>query len=203
MDTARFDSLARTLASALPRRRLTVAALALVLLGRSSVQVAASCKNPGRKCDKNRDCCAHADCKGGTCTCQRGFAECGNDCVKTDSDENNCGRCGTTCAAGETCCAGSCVDLDTDGANCGTCGTTCTDSDGCRAGQCASCAPDIACDGVCVNPRLDPSNCGGCGIDCGPTRRCLFSNCVPCTPCGTDCCTFPNGICREERCVAD
>src|SRR5258706_9221949 len=35
-------------------------------------------------------------------------AMCGNVCVDTKTDGNNCGKCGTVCATGATCVQGSC-----------------------------------------------------------------------------------------------
>ena len=63
-----IDDLARLLAGGFDRRRLA-AALASALLGAAVLAetAGAACKKPGRTCDRDSDCCARADCKGGTC----------------------------------------------------------------------------------------------------------------------------------------
>lgn len=45
---------------------------------------------------------------GGSCVCPSGTAACGDACVNTDADPNNCGICGRRCGPDEICNMGSC-----------------------------------------------------------------------------------------------
>jgi hypothetical protein len=45
----------------------------------------------------------------GPITCSNGQTTCGNVCVTTATDVNNCGGCGTKCATGQTCAANQCT----------------------------------------------------------------------------------------------
>jgi hypothetical protein len=218
MDPGRFDDLARALAVGIGRRRLLAVAASLpaALLSPRPSPVAAGCKKPGKKCDKNNDCCQHATCKRDRCECKGSYDECGNDCVKLATDEKHCGRCnrrcagnetcrdgrcegsggggvadpcaGVACAAGEACCGGACVNLNTDSANCGACGTACPEDEACRfGGNCASCFPQTACGGVCVDLDHDPDNCGACGLACDANEICGAGFCRTCDALETPC----------------
>jgi sugar lactone lactonase YvrE len=76
-------------------------------------------------------------------TCEAGQAVCGVSCVSTQTDINNCGKCGNSCGTaamsecirgtcscnvGYTLCGTTCVNLTSDPANCGLCGYNCQDS---------------------------------------------------------------------------
>jgi hypothetical protein len=170
------------------------AGLALPLIGRAP-RAAASCKKVGKKCDKNKDCCDGAECKGGQCACKSGRAECDGKCYKLDTDENHCGDCDTACAAGETCCDGACVDLESDAANCGSCGTTCAEAVACVAGVCD---PSSEC----------PADAAFCSLE-GPVYVCggPDTNCA-CSPTteGTVRCgdlTTEGALCGQCRSSAD
>ena len=200
IDGERIDVLARLVAGGWPRRRLLgglAAGLAAPLLGRFGGRAAAACKKVGRPCDRNGDCCAGAECRGGKCRCKTGRNECAGKCFNLDTDETRCGTCSRRCGAGETCCGGACVDLRTDPANCGACGTACSESEACRfGGVCASCFPQTACDGLCVDLTSDRGNCGACGVECdGINAICGNGFCRFCDllagerPCVTVCCT--------------
>ncbi len=80
------------------------------------------------------------------------FTQCGESCVNTRVDRQNCGGCGTACGPAELCldgtcslaCAGGasrcgdrCVDLSVDPENCGVCGAACAGSYICDDGACA------------------------------------------------------------------
>jgi hypothetical protein len=45
------------------------------------------------------------------CECGSGLTRCGNQCVNTATDPNNCGGCGTACASGEGCVNGTCSNF--------------------------------------------------------------------------------------------
>jgi hypothetical protein len=147
MDDQRVDDLARLFAAGLPRRRLIAGLLAGVAtpLATRSGGVAATCKKTGKKCDRNRDCCAHAECPGKKCRCKSGFKDCDRKCYKVENDEKHCGRCNNKCKATEKCCDGDCADRDTDPNNCGACGTACAVNEECVGGDCVvppgGCAP--------------------------------------------------------------
>ena len=120
-------------------------------------------------------------------SCPAGQTNCDGDCKNLQTDETNCGTCGTSCGAVQGCCGGVCANLNTDENNCGTCGNTCAGGTTC-------------CSGVCVNTQANPANCGGCGNVCAaPAVLCVGGNCSepptsPCAAAGADptCCT---GVC--------
>jgi hypothetical protein len=125
-------------------------------------------------------------------TCPAGQTTCDGVCANLQTDETNCGTCGTTCGAVQGCCGGVCKNLNTDEANCGTCGNTCAGGQTC-------------CSGVCKNLQADPANCGTCGHLCvAPNVICLAGDCckppgLACTAAGADptCCTntcLPAGV---------
>lgn len=175
MDPDRFDTLARKVATGTSRRRVVtgiVAGLAAPRLpGLAGDVGAATCKKTGKPCDRNSDCCDHAECPGNKCRCKKGFKDCNRKCYNLDTDEKHCGRCDTKCGAGERCCDGDCVDLDTDDGNCGSCGNPCADTEGCVGGTCVvppgGCPPGADnCDGT------PPTQCGvGAGCLCAQSTE--------------------------------
>jgi hypothetical protein len=215
MDAERIDVLARSVAIGMNRRRLIaglVAGLVQPLLGDPRWAAAGGCGKVGKRCDNNGDCCAHAECRGGECKCRSGWKDCGNGtCVNRDTDEDNCGACGTVCAAGEACCAGTCADLQADAANCGECDNACGDTEACIGGACVvtrpvdGCSPiclGTCCDGNCVDLVQDPANCGACGHVCpssdGRPLVCESGRCVLCRSrviCGRVCCATGKSCC--------
>ncbi len=84
--------------------------------------------------------------------CDGGIARCSGVCTDTNTDEANCGMCGTACAAGERCVAG-------------TCELPCT-------------APTVKCGSACVNTNTDEMNCGTCGAACAAGETCTIGKCV-------------------------
>lgn len=124
MDGLRFDSVTRAFATS---RRSTIrtflgAAMGALITFRGGEEAAAGCKKVGKKCDKNKDCCDGAKCKGGKkgkCRCKSGRSDCDGDgkCESLDEDNANCGVCGNACAVGEACCDATCIDVQDDRAN--------------------------------------------------------------------------------------
>jgi len=66
--------------------------------------------NTNENCGACNKVCPHGqNCKDKTCKCPGGKTACGNDCVNTQSDVNNCGGCGKKCNGyGATCNYGTC-----------------------------------------------------------------------------------------------
>jgi hypothetical protein len=115
-----------------------------------------------------------------TSTCPAGQTNCNGACHDLQTDETNCGACGTSCGAVQGCCSGVCKNLNTDEANCGTCGHACA------VGQ-------TCCAGICKNLQADPVNCGSCGTICAaPAVLCLAGTC--CKP-PTLLCAAPDTCC--------
>ncbi len=85
--------------------------------------------------------------------CFSGTVQCGDTCVATQTDNNNCGACGAACTGGNVCVAGACV---------------------CPAGQ-------GVCNGVCTAVATDPKNCGSCGLACGAGQACNQGVCQDCS----------------------
>jgi len=133
-------------------------------------------------------------------------------CVKTETDEENCGSCSNACAAaercvdgvcaalacasGETMCGTSCVVTTSDNTNCGSCGNACAAGEMCTASVCQSdcAAPNQRCMvdtmTVCLDTSSDDANCGACGDACPAGQTCAGSVCG-CddarTACGATC----------------
>lgn len=145
---------------------------------------------------------------GPTCTvCESG-------CVDLQTDNNNCGRCGTSCAANERCSTGmckpecqspnrecgmapntTCVAVQTDPLNCGSCGNACMPNEMCMNGTCTSSCPSprMMCGtggmSSCVDLQTDSANCGSCGRMCMSNERCVGGNCIlQCTTMGEEAC---------------
>jgi Stigma-specific protein, Stig1 len=146
--------------------------------------------NGGPLCGPTKSCCAAG-------------------CVDTQTDPNDCGRCGGVCAAGATCVAGTCVvpptcnggpacgtaqaccangctDTKTDPQHCGSCTNACPAGAKCASGACAvtcngqTCQPGESCCGIaCVDESRDWNNCGGCGHACAATEDCNAGACTP------------------------
>jgi hypothetical protein len=125
---------------------------------------------------------------------------CNDQCVKTETDSNNCGSCGKVCAAGKTCqaaqclcppgktdCGGSCVDTNADPSYCGSCGNACAAGETCEGGSCKPAEPTICCFAfnsvtgerlVYTNGSVTGGTCGGDGTTGSP---------MTCTPGGICC----------------
>ena len=103
------DTIARTLASGLSRRRLIAGLAAFVLPVLTPARTGAACKKVGKRCDKDNDCCGGAECADGACACKPDRDACGGPCSKLATDERHCGACGNACGQGTTCKNGTCA----------------------------------------------------------------------------------------------
>lgn len=127
--------------------------------------------------------------------CPAGLERCGAQCVDTDTNRLNCGRCGEACDAARQCeagacrctlplveCDGVCVDTATDRRHCGGCGTPCAEDQRCEAGACRCAGGETSCGGRCVDTDTDPRNCGRCGVECTAPQVCNGAG-----ACATEC----------------
>lgn len=105
--------------------------------------------------------------------CDQGLSDCNGTCVNFESDNANCGACGTECQAGEVCTAGSCEPI--------MCG-----------------ANEVLCGGACIDPTNNNTYCGATdcstgndadnGDSCDPNGGFSCTNGVcACMPGSTDC----------------
>lgn len=196
-----FDTATQQLTRELPRRSVFALLVALLspLLPGSGREVQAGCKNVGRTCDKNKDCCDEARCKGGKkgkCRCKSGLSDCAG--VK------------------------ACKNLSTDLVHCG--GNACPELFGlsgtvfCVAGACRTCpagadhclAPPATCEGrddcFCLKRVEDGvSTCGNrprCDEPCDADADCPSSTFF-CASGGDSCCPGSAGQGRcAELCAA-
>jgi hypothetical protein len=229
MEDTGFDNVARALGSRTTRRLTLGALLggALGRLGISQVEAKKSKKSKkGKKTEKTKPWCHCPDGNPTNCvtleltkkarqrhqehpfdspgpcepfTCPAGQTSCDGVCQNLQTDESNCGACGTSCEAVQGCCNGVCKNLNPDEANCGACGHACAGGQTC-------------CSGICKNLQADPANCGTCGTVCAaPTVLCIAGDCckpptLACTAPGADaaCCSgvcLPAGVIPFPHCA--
>jgi len=164
---------------------------AFVAAGFGLLLIAASCANPGP--DENTDAGSDAPPIG---PCGPGTAvKCGDTCVDTQSNSQNCGACGkacdsslvcshgtctTVCATGTIHCGNDCIDQGSDVNNCGGCNKKCPPGNVCSQGSCALTCQDTLtnCNGDCVDVTQNDDNCGACGSPCPGGQVCQNSKCV-------------------------
>src|SRR5215204_4664294 len=96
MDSHRFGSFTRTIATPRTRRGFLVG-LGALLVGVHGAAAQQSCPQ------------GQAPNKKGQCTCPAGTDPCPNGCVDKKQDPENCGHCGTVCPADATCVKGACI----------------------------------------------------------------------------------------------
>jgi len=71
-----------------------------------------------------------------------------------------------------SCCSSICVDKDTDEQNCGGCGTVCSSGNVCQNGACLPCLPPtVNCTTFCADFSQDVS-CGSCSVQCVGGQHC-------------------------------
>lgn len=144
--------------------------------------------------------------------CSAGTNLCDLSCVLTESDNNNCGRCGVECPGGSSCqhgacacansaetvCDGFCVDTQSSSAHCGACDSPCPVGVACVQGACAITCPvgEIACGSSCVDPLTTKEHCGLCNEVCGGNLVCANGQCacpMGLTPCAGSCVELADG----------
>src|SRR5262249_19250919 len=146
-------------------------------------------------------------CQNFFCTCPDGTTDCGDACVNTESDDNNCGACGIVCTGGKSCqngvctcpnggtdCGGTCTNVLFDDARGGGWGNACDANQACFLGKCGcSDTTKLYCNGQCIDGFSDPNNCGNCGNVCPAGQDCVGGSCKP--PCDQPCHGLVNNVC--------
>ena len=113
-----------------------------------------ACCTPGGTCPAGF-CGSIPDGCGGTiaCPCTGGLTCCGETCIDTSDDANNCGACGNRCAPWQTCDNGACTP---------TCASRCS-------APCTFCYTQLDGNVVCGGPILTTCNEFPCtATSCGP-----------------------------------
>lgn len=119
---------------------------------------------------------------GAPSSCGAPKVRCGDACVDTSKDTENCGSCGKACSSGDVCQAGQCKLACTDGFTACAGGTTKdpgdASSDGALGASDADATDAASAKGpYCANLTNDPQNCGLCGKTCSATQTCLSGSC--------------------------
>lgn len=147
--------------------------------------------------------------------CQNGKVRCGNACIDTNQDNDNCGQCGAVCRPNESCCAGNCRATQDDVEHCGACHAGCASGNICLNSTCGmECGASICpadgndpdcCAGACTNVKRDSQHCGECGTACGTPETCCGGVCTDtandpehCGACGAAC--GQDELCVEGQC---
>jgi hypothetical protein len=94
------------------------------------------------------------------------------------------GACSFKCGAGFVACGDACVDTKSDTENCGGCGMACpapkTGIAACVNGSCSSSCPigTALCKKECTEVLTDPNNCGACDRKCKGMQSCVLGVCL-------------------------
>jgi len=137
-------------------------------------------KNAASSCGTCDNVCSGETsvCNDGACVaqCSEGKELCGTSCIDTQTDNDNCGACGTKCKSGTVCKDGACSCKPKTCAELKyTCGTT---DDGCgNQLNCGDCVEGETCtNNVCgckaTTCAAQGKNCGSIGDGCGGTLNC-------------------------------
>ncbi len=207
MDHQRFDDLTRALASGTSRRTMLkriaggAAGATLAMMGADTL--AAKCRDIGKPCQSDAQCCSRFCSPDFKCACPAGTDVCNGECVTcTGGQVVNPTTCACQCPTGTTLCNGQCVDLQTDENNCGACGETCLNNGLCGGGGCFCPTPSFYCsnsDACCVSGQTcstsSPSGCCAfsaqpCNDDtpcCSTTQTCSATTGLCCSPFGEFC----------------
>lgn len=207
MENTRFDDMAKALGT-LATRRLTLGAiLGAGLLGSTQIEA----KRSSGKCKPA--CGACEACDRGKCDKKHGRKRCKKGKCKALSGT----ACSLTPGTEGICCSGTCHDLQTDEANCGSCGTACPTNQVCQAGTCFPVSTCPATTTVQCEPLTTPCGAGGTSCVCNLSTEgnvvcvelpsgTLCTELTPCTgsetcPVGQacvetgSCCTTPTHAC--------
>lgn len=112
MNWSRLDELTRTIASGRSRRRLLgglLASLPVTNLAHAVSSAQFFCRQIGKSCTTNGDCCPSMVCAKQQCVCPRGFRLCDGVCRNLSSDPNHCGACDYDCDPRQSCVSGVCL----------------------------------------------------------------------------------------------
>jgi hypothetical protein len=101
--------------------------------------------------------------------------------VNTQTDQVNCGACGTLCQGGEQCVAGKCQLSCQAGLSL----CTAAPSDGGVSDASSDVSNDVSVSDAgpvlgstyCANFQTDNANCGACGVTCGSGQQCVSGAC--------------------------
>jgi hypothetical protein len=208
------------------RSRLELLSFAFTLLAPVFCAMVSGCEDNDVQAVEDPPVCDPActdgkECVEGACSCLK--TTCGQSCVDSTSDGNNCGQCGNACGDYELCAQGSCVcalhfkkcgdhcvDVSKDHENCGDCGHVCPMGIVCEKAECHGCALGFtSCPPPgpeCRDLSSDETSCGACGLPCHwPASTCCSGHCADfefdvhnCGSCGVEC--TPPIPCKNGTC---
>jgi len=93
------------------------------------------------------------------------------------------GTMNTQCSSNQDECSGVCVNVQTDNQNCGSCGTTCGSGTACQNGTCSCASGLVSCSNQCVPSNVQ--HCGNSCTACTSGQVCVNNACSGSCPTGT------------------